>query len=527
MEIYDEKEVDGLCQAIVYDAEHEEEAATHIASTLGLEEQNYPKARGVVNEFVTSYKNKKEDVADREWLVASFKKYPKLWKSDTEIEADAETIISAIALYEKSKNELDVHLKSGKAKESWLAKKIEQGAMASGVQNVASYSQKIENAIDAANEAMANTLCRKTDGLINQNPNLDGFIAEQHHVDTFNIDAAAKEKAFYAEAQNSTGKDSVDIFINDARGEHVRKYQSKYGKDAETTQEYFDNGNYRGQRKLVPEGQTDSIKNSTDKIEFQGVSSKPLSKEKAKEMQRNAQENQKLPEYQWNDISRATIAKRIGIKAGISAAVAVGFQGARIVGRRIVNAVTGKENKPLSEDVQEFVKSSLESSVAAGVTTAVAGGLTVAAKSGFLGKVLRNTPVGIFANVACIGVENVKVLHKLAKGEITGLEAVDRATNATCSLIGGMAGAAKGATVGAALGTALGPVGTTVGGIVGGMVGGMAGGAVGDAIQKAGKTIVKDAVTVVKESVKAVKNLYEQGKAFVKAFRDKLKSSFA
>ncbi len=223
-----------------------------------------------------------------------------------------------------------------------------------------------------------------------------------------------------------------------------------------------------------------------------------------KERQRRAQEEAEAKQYDWNETSRIDIAKNIGQKAGAAALLSVGFQGARILGRRIWNGITGKENNSAGEDLQEFVQSSLKSAATSGLTVAVTGGVTVAVKSGWLGNALKNTPAGRIANAVCIGIENAKILCKFAKGEITGAEALDQAGSATCSLVGGLAGGAKGASIGAALGTALGPVGTAIGGVVGGVVGGIAGSTVGEAIYEGGKKIVSTVVDSIKSVGSAI-----------------------
>jgi len=176
----------------------------------------------------------------------------------------------------------------------------------------------------------------------------------------------------------------------------------------------------------------------------------------------------------------------------------VGFQGARIVGRRIWNSITGKPNNNIEKDTAEFVESAIKSGASAGLTVAVTGGITVAAKNGLLGSVLKSTPVGRIANAVCVGIENVKILGEFATGKITGEEAVNKAGDATCSLVGSLALGAKGASVGAAIGTVLGPVGTVIGGIAGGIIGGMAGSTVGHAIWEGGKAIVKTAANTVR-----------------------------
>ena len=212
------------------------------------------------------------------------------------------------------------------------------------------------------------------------------------------------------------------------------------------------------------------------------------------------------------------ICKKIGCRAAISAGIAVGLQGARIVGRRIWNWATGKENQSVEEDVKEFAESAIKSGASAGLTVATSGALTVAVRSGWLGKLLMKTPAGHIAAAACVGVENAKVLYKFATGELTGEEALDQAGRATCSVVGSLALGAKGATFGAAIGTVLGPVGTVVGGITGGLIGGIAGSTVGEAVFSAGKKIVGGVVNGIKsvasgiwEGVKSVASDITEG----------------
>ena len=87
--------------------------------------------------------------------------------------------------------------------------------------------------------------------------------------------------------------------IVDESGKVVRRYQSKYCKDAEATAKAFEHGDYRGQQKLVPDGQEQNIaKKVTTVIEApDGTTSTPLSKEQAKELQYEAQSGK------WNDLN--------------------------------------------------------------------------------------------------------------------------------------------------------------------------------------------------------------------------------
>ena len=343
-------------------------------------------------------------------------------------------------------------------------------------------------------------------GAVNRVPNLDGFIAEQHHADTFNLDAAAKGSPLRAEVLGSQGKNSVDVVIKDGNGHIVRRYQAKYGQDAKATRKLFGKakGGYRGQRKLVPSGQEGDIPGSTDRLEADGVRSKPLAKDQAKRLQEKAQQEQEFRQYEWNDVNRIEIGKSIGKQALVAAVIACGFQGARILGRRVWNFLRGEENSPASDDLREFFESSVKSAAHVGAQTAVSGAVVVAVKNGWIPILKNTTPVGRIVGIVHVAMENAKVLCKLAKGELNGEEALDAMGNCTASAIGGLVGAGKGMVMGATLGLALGPPGAMIGGFVGGVIGGMAGSKIGEAVYESGKVIDKTAAKVRKAVVEGV-----------------------
>ncbi len=101
--------------------------------------------------------------------------------------------------------------------------------------------------------------------------------------------------------------------------------------------------------------------------------------------------------------------------------------------------------------------------------------------------------------------ENARILFKLAKGELSGPEALDAMGVTSSSALGGLAGAGLGMTKGAALGAVFGPLGVAVGGFVGGVVGGMAGSTIGDALYQGGKTLVKTATKMVNTLTEGLK----------------------
>lgn len=479
-----ENETDGA------EANAESASADRAAEEVFGTGDNARETAALIGRFVAAWEKRKQDTSPERWLADEFRRFPAIWKNEEEIASAAREIVTAIEKANAEKASLHAHLEAGSSKESWLAGAIERGAAAAGTTGVAEYAANIQEALGHANEGMSDVF-RTQSGNIDRNPNLDGFVAEHHHVNTFNLDAATQGSPLRAEVMGSRASNSMDIGIYD-KGRLVARYQSKYGQDAGATGKLFTKGDYRGQQKLVPAGQ--EAEGQTDILEHGGIRSKPLSKEQAKALQERGQRGE-VPEYGWNDVSRIEIARSIGKQALIGAAVASGFHGARILARRIWDTLQGKKNRAPSKDLQEFFESSLASTAHIGAQAAVSGAVTIAARSGWI-KALQHTPFGRIAATVHIGMENAKVLFKLAKGELDPVEALDAMANTTCSAACGLAGAAKGAVVGAIFG----PVGSFVGAIAGGI----AGNTVGAAVYEGGKAIIKTAAKVVETMVEGV-----------------------
>lgn len=466
-------------------------------------------AVGIVGKFLKSYAAKPSDVPVVEWLDAEFAGYPEIWRDESERRECSRDVVAGLEGFHEALKRQDSTVAAGGTRESFLRDSIEMGCKAGGVAQVGAYASGIDKAVDEANRLMAEQVFRHNpDGTldrssVNLSPTLNGNIAEAHHAGTFGIDNAVKEGNLHAEVPASHGRNSVDILIKDDSGRIVKRYQSKYGADAKATEQQFGN-RYRGQTKLAPEGQAEEIPGATDHIEAGGVKSTPLSKEKAVAMQEKVQKTGKAPEYDWNDANANVICRHIGKKAVIAGVLAVGFQGARILGRRIWNGISGKENKPLSEDMKEFAVSAAQSGSAAAGMAAFSGGLVVVAKKGLLGPLVKSVKGNVIANAACAAVENFKIIKMLGSGDINCAEALDLAGRTNCALIGSLAGAAKGAGVGATVGAALGPVGMAIGGFLGGVAGGIAGSVVGEAVYEGAKKACKAACQIATACAKGV-----------------------
>lgn len=476
----------------------------------------------IQKKFIESYLEHKDTMPLDEWLrVVMAESLPD--RSDEEIAQMSDEIISTLKVQEEKKASLERAIASGRSKESWFASEAKIATSHMSTQEASQYLQGLDSALNTANESLYRTIHTQA-GVISQNPNLDGFIAEQYHAQTFNLNAEATGSPYRAKVLEPTGsgytKNSVDIVIVDESGNVVRRYQSKYCKDAEATARAFEHGDYRGQRKLVPEGQEQDIaKKVATVIEApDGTTSKPLSKEHAKELQDEAQSG-KWSDLNWNEYKAKDLAIGIGKQAGqaalMGAAVGVGFD----VAQKVWN---GEEIKG-----EELVETAIVSGADFGIKAAAAGALKVGVEKGIVSAIPKGTPAGTIANITHVAIENVKIVGKMATGELTVKEGFEKMEQTTVATVAGIATSAKGAAIGATLGTVFGPVGTAVGGFIGGTIGYMAGSKVGETIVKGVQKIREKAKDVVRTVGRTVTNVASSFANGVRSFCSGVRSLFS
>ena len=245
--------------------------------------------------------------------------------------------------------------------------------------SVNNYVDTVNNAIDSANKTLMESITTKT-GNINQNPNLDGFIFEEYHAGTFNIDATVKQKSYHAEvlkpgAGETYGKNSIDIVIKEAK-KNMKKYSAKAYKNAnETAKSFYDKitgYKYKFQSKLVPTDQTKEIVNSVDKIKFDNVESKGITKTEIKNIQSELQSgNKKTDIFSFKkDVNTISISKQIGKQAMVNGTIGLAIGMAANIG---ANIITGK-----GLEAEEVIEAGIKTGASMGMATAVAGGIRVA-----------------------------------------------------------------------------------------------------------------------------------------------------
>lgn len=386
---------------------------------------------------------------------------------------------------------------------------------------VNNYIDTVNTAIDNANKTIIESVTTKA-GTINQNPNLDGFIFEEHHAGTFNIDASVKQKSYHAEALKpelgeTYGKNSIDIVIEDS-GKYVKKYSAKAYKNAnETAKSFYDKitgYKYKFQSKLVPTDQTKEIVNSVDKIKFDNVESKGVTKTEIKNIQSELQSgNKKIDIFSFKkDVNTISISKQIGKQAMVNGTMGLGIGMVANIG---ANIITGK-----GLEAEEVIEAGIKTGASMGMATAVAGGIRVAVEKKVIptvfSRVLTNNTIGA---IAAVSMDIIGTAFKLGSGEITlgkAVKDIGKSVGAAYGAIvasgwgyaGGMAiaGMIGLGTIGA-VGTILGVGVAVVAGAVCATVGSKVAGAIASGIGAVAETIVDGAVGIVKAGKEVVKSV--------------------
>ncbi len=487
-----------------------------------LTEEEARKIKELFVKNLKSYKEKDSQMSDKEWIEQLFKsEFSNM--EEKEIQQNSEDIIVSINEFNENLVDCNEAANKGVSKERWLASKIQQACVGMNINEFGETLQNIDNVLYEKNAELAEALSRSSDGHIMMSPNLDGNIAENMIAKTTELSASMQGKNISIEVLESHAANSVDVrAINHDTGRY-QNYQLKFGKDAKATIALIERGNYNNQRIVVPSEQLEEIqayfkekgssKTITDHIDAWGAKGKSFTKEEMKVLQEKAQKEGTFPEldysnYQVKDLAM-NIGKNVGAMALQSAAVTTGLN----VAAKIFN---GEE---INKD--ELVEIAIKTGADTSLKTVTAGTLQVAIRKGIIKFIPKTTPVGVITNIACVGIENVKILTKIASGDISITKGLDHMGRVTTSMVGGLSGMAKGAAFGAKLTGWIPVIGSglaVVTGFVGGMVGYLGGSKIGNTVYNTAKKVASAAKTVAKTVWNGIKSTGRAVKTGIKSF---------
>lgn len=461
---------------------------------------------GLLKKATTSYDNSVNQlgISNQEWLKDYFKsEMPEI--SEEEADELAKSSIESLERYEKAQVDYKKAKSNKVSRSAWFNNTILKGGESFSSERFTQYLSEIDNTLARCNEDMINVVTTQA-GTINQNPNLDGFIAEQELVNTFNTNAALgnsnfRSRVLQPEAGQTYGKNSVDIAVDDKfwGQKNIQRHQVKFGKDANATASMINDKNYNNQRILVPKNQTAAVKSRlskhktvSDQIKTDdGVSSDALSKKQAKTLQNRVQDGKDIRTKDWSYYKNKQLITNIG-KQSMLAGVTGAALGASM--QVMGDLLTGKE---IESD--KVMKTAFVTGADSGAKAATTGALVVATRKGML-PIAKNTSAASLGLAGAIIIENAKVIYKLGNGDITPIEAVDGMGEATTIGVASHIGFLSGVE----LGTTLGSIVPGIGNIIGGIVGAIAGSVIGKTVYNGAKRIIKGAVSTVKSVGSAI-----------------------
>lgn len=319
----------------------------------------------ILQNFIQSYIQKPQEVSTEDWLKQKLsEELPE--ESPEEIQSTGNEIVSSIAVFDKNLAAINDACNNGQSKESWFEETIQKSCSGMSVNEYGDYLANIDRALHQTNEQMLRTVERHGECF-----NLDGFIAEQQHVNDFNAQAALENKNYRACVQEPAigkgyTKNSFDIVIKDSSEKIVHQYQSKFGKDAAATIRLLKSGNYNNQTILVPTEQVAEVQKAfpnktvtdhiggTDKIP---TKSKGLTKAEVKRQQLEAQEKNLIKDTNWDSFNTKKLATHLGKEAALTGATAALYGGGFYLAEKVLN---GEKIK-----AEEVVKVALKTGVGA------------------------------------------------------------------------------------------------------------------------------------------------------------------
>ena len=476
--------------------------------------------------YLQDYKQKSPEMSDSEWLEILFaKELPEQTREQSK--QDAQEITSAIKIFDSNLKEINESATRGIGKEEWLANKIQQAATGMSVQEYGKTLQIMDNALAEKNFQLHDALLRDADKQIKMSRNLDGNIAEHMIAKTAELSADIQGKNVKVQVLDSFGSNSVDVrAVNMDTGKY-QNYQLKFGKDAKATIDLIERGNYNNQRIIVPSEQLEEVqahfkakgsnKTITDHIDAWGAEGKSFTKDEMKKLQTQLQEDGLMPSMDYNAYRNKDLAVSIGKNAGVmalqSAAITTGLN------------IATKVFKGEKIDSDELVETALKTGADTSVKVVAAGTLQVAIRKGVIKCFARNTPAGVIANIASVGIENVKVIYKIATGELSLTKGVEQMGRVSVSMVAGLACFGKGAAIGAAMTgwiPVIGPPLAVVTGCIGGMVGYFAGSKIGETIYNAGVKIASSAKTIAKSAYDTLRDVRSSIRSGIKSLGSRL-----
>ena len=167
-------------------------------------------------------------------------------------EKEAIQILDSLHESEQNLDSLEKAAQQGTSKESWLSNKLQESAIGMSAEQYSASLRQADEILYQNNQELSEALSRASDGHIMMSPNLDGNIAEHMVARTTELQGYIQNKNIKVEVRGVNTANSVDVRATNLDTGKYQNYQLKFGKDAKSTIELIERGNYSNQQIVVP-----------------------------------------------------------------------------------------------------------------------------------------------------------------------------------------------------------------------------------------------------------------------------------
>lgn len=335
----------------------------------------------------------------------------------------------------------------------------------------AKFVDEVQKAVDEAVLALKKEAVRLDNVSVNFTK---GNLAEVWHSETLKVSAAAKGNSEIKAEVLGTNKTGQDISYGDSSVEY--NAELKYYNSAERTAKQLGNPDYNNSQKIVPtdqlegviaESQKQAFRNQgnrpevssayqntadqvSDRLEVNGINSKPLTESEAKNLAADLKQNNEInPEkyglrtegfIEWSDIYR---------ESGSAALNAVIFSAAITAAPNVLRILAKyKQSGQLDEILlREGVGNVISHSSNAGLRGGIAAVITGSCKAGLLGPSLKGISPSAVGMATAMILSSIEHSWRYAQGKISGKELAFNSSRDAIALAMGVGGAILGQMV--------------------------------------------------------------------------------
>lgn len=391
-----------------------------------MDDNNTNQITPIFRDFIQSYSEKDAGVTDQEWLKGMLKE-KELEITDEELDKYAADLVGSVKSFSESLRSLEESRAEGKTAAVWLQEK----ATESGKEISTEELQQLNLGMEQANARVLRN-AKAEEAYQTINTSAKDLIAEQQIIDSFNANAVTVGADFEAEidypAEDSKyGHNLFDVVIKDkATGQRLEDYQIICGKDLQETINLVDKTIPAGQRIIVPEDMVEVVQKEYPLRDIVGQLGGTDLVEVASDVlcldENVAALDLSIPPIMEKLVTDpAEIISEIADKTFSAGVFAAGLQ------QGIERLVDGVDVEDFS--AKEWLSNAIMSEDTDGIKTAAAGALATVVHKGLVTVLPKDTPAVVVADLASVGIENVKMLAQVADGTMSIDESIEHMGN--------------------------------------------------------------------------------------------------